>query len=366
MLVGPVAVSGSIVVEGNSNLLVLSQITASVLPSGVVSGSSQLTASYDLRYALSGSAPNINTGSFATTGSNTFIGNQTITGSLFLSSSNAIKIIVPNFPGAPAPGGVSITGSVAIQGNFALDGGNFVVGQINTAKITSAFSPKVSMVTDVVVINDSGVGPAKTLGVSGSAFVSESLQVGGSLSVSGSAFINNLQNGITDVVVTYNTITGELRKATLLDVLSSSLDAAEFWSTTTQSGSAGVSGSITFNNSGSVAGISVTNNSRVTVSQAGTYNIQFSAQVETSAGADTLYVWFKKNGVNITDSASKVVLANNTAQIMTVNIFDAGQANDYYELVYQTLNGHARVLYEPASGNIPAIPSVILTINQIR
>jgi hypothetical protein len=70
--------------------------------------------------------------------------------------------------------------------------------------------------------------------------------------------------------------------------------------------------------------------------------------------------------VNITDSASKVVLANNTAQIMTVNIFDAGQANDYYELVYQTLNGHARVLYEPASGNIPAIPSVILTINQIR
>ena len=184
--------------------------------------------------------------------------------------------------------------------------------------------------------------------------------------ITGSLSINNLQNGITDVVVTYNTTTGELRKATAASILSASLDAGEFWSTTTQSGSAGVSGSITFNNSGSVAGISVTNNSRVTLSEAGTYNIQFSAQVETSGGADTVYLWFKKNGVNITDSASKVVLPNNTAQIMTVNIFDAGQANDYYELAYQNLNGHARLLYEAASGNIPAIPSVILTIQQIR
>jgi hypothetical protein len=51
---------------------------------------------------------------------------------------------------------------------------------------------------------------------------------------------------------------------------------------------------------------------------------------------------------------------------MTVNILDTGVANDYYELAYQTTNGHATVLYEPAAGNIPAIPSVILTVTQIR
>jgi len=197
-------------------------------------------------------------------------------------------------------------------------------------------------------------------------FFEGTLNVSGSTILSGSAFINNLGNGITDVVVTYNTSTGELRKATLPDILSASFDAAEFWSTTTQSGSAGVSGSITFNNSGSVAGISVVNGKDITMSQAGTYNIQFSAQIETSGGADTVYMWFKKNGTNITDSASKAVLANNTAQIMTVNILDEAQANDYYELAYQTLNGNATVLYEGASGNIPAIPSVILTVTQIR
>ena len=196
--------------------------------------------------------------------------------------------------------------------------------------------------------------------------ISGSLTTTGSMTISGSAFINNLQNGVVDVVVTYNTSTGELRKATIADILSASLDAAEFWSTTTQSGSAGVSGSITFNNSGSVAGVSLANNTQVTVSQAGTYNIQFSAQVEANAGADTVYLWYKKNGTNITASASKAVLANNTAQVITVNLFDEAVANDYYELAYQTTNGNAVVLAEVASGNIPAIPSVILTIQQIR
>lgn len=194
----------------------------------------------------------------------------------------------------------------------------------------------------------------------------DTVKIQGTTQVTGSVSINNLGNGVTDRVLTYNSTTGEVRQASLSAITSASFDAAEFWSTTTQSGSAGVSGSITFNNSGSVAGISVANNSQITVSQAGTYNIQFSAQLNTDAGADTVWVWFKKNGNNISDSASKAVLANNTAQIMTVNLFDEAVANDYYELAYQTLNGHARILYEAASGNIPAIPSVILTVNQIR
>jgi hypothetical protein len=143
-------------------------------------------------------------------------------------------------------------------------------------------------------------------------------------------------------------------------------NAGEFWSNTTQSGSAGVSGSITFDASGSVAGTSLVSNSRLTVANAGTYNIQFSAQIETSSGADTAYVWFKKNGNNISNSATKVLLANNTAQVMTVNILDEAAANDYYELGYQFTNGNATILSEAASGNIPAIPSVIATITQAR
>jgi hypothetical protein len=189
MLVGPVAVSGSIVVEGTSNLLVLSQITASALPSGVVSGSSQLTSSYDLRYALSGSGGStIPTGSFATTGSNTFIGNQTITGSLFLSSSDAIQIIVPNFSGQPAPGGVSITGSVAIGGNFAINGGNFVVGQVNCNKIVASsggsFPSAINIANDVYMVALGIPGDTdRNLIITGSTFVSSSVNIGKKLNL---------------------------------------------------------------------------------------------------------------------------------------------------------------------------------------
>jgi len=297
------------------------------LPSGIVSGSSQLTSSYDLRYALSGSGG----GGGATLGSNTFIGNQTITGSLFISSSGVIDIIAPNFPGAPAPGGVSVTGSLAVNGNFAVNGGNFVVGQINTPKIVGNGSPGLDIVSNVQIYNDGNINNARILGVSGSVHVSQSLYTG-DLYVGGNKQFN----------------------------------VAEFFSTTTQSGSAGVSGSITFNNSGSVNGVSLANNTRITVANAGTYNIQFSAQVETNAGSDSVYIWFKKNGVNIPSSATKVVLANNTAQVMTVNILDEASTNDYYQLAYQTNNGHATLLAEVASGNIPAIPSVIATVTQVR
>jgi hypothetical protein len=90
-------------------------------PSGLVSGSSQLTSSYDTRYALSGSVgggstdiSSLNsftssiqtrvdglssqTASLATTGSNTFRGNQTISGSLIPDASGSYDLGTLNNP----------------------------------------------------------------------------------------------------------------------------------------------------------------------------------------------------------------------------------------------------------------------------
>jgi hypothetical protein len=74
-----------------NRLNAIESVTGSFLTSlsGAISSSSQLTSSYDTRYTLSGSIPNIPTGSFATTGSNTFIGEQIISSSLIVT--NEIK-----------------------------------------------------------------------------------------------------------------------------------------------------------------------------------------------------------------------------------------------------------------------------------
>jgi hypothetical protein len=79
------------VIESVSGSWITESETGSFLTSlsGAISSSSQLTSSYDTRYTLSGSVPNIPTGSFATTGSNTFIGEQIISSSLIVT--NEIK-----------------------------------------------------------------------------------------------------------------------------------------------------------------------------------------------------------------------------------------------------------------------------------
>jgi hypothetical protein len=84
------------------------------LGSSLVSSSSQLTSSFDERYILSGSIPSIPTESFATTGSNIFIGNQTISGSLVVSQiiSNNAPTVGDNVVAGET--GITYSGRIAI------------------------------------------------------------------------------------------------------------------------------------------------------------------------------------------------------------------------------------------------------------
>jgi len=84
MLVGPVDINGDVTLEGDSSLLILDKIT---LPSGLLSSS---TTDFD---TFSSSLND----TFATRGSNIFIGNQTITGSIFMSGSRfSAKVAWPD------------------------------------------------------------------------------------------------------------------------------------------------------------------------------------------------------------------------------------------------------------------------------
>jgi hypothetical protein len=140
----------------------------------------------------------------------------------------------------------------------------------------------------------------------------------------------------------------------------------EFWMSSSQTPSAGVSQSVVFDSTGHSVGVAISGSGAlIKVTNGGTYNIQFSAQINASAGTDTMWMWFKKNGTNIAASNSKAVLANNTSQLITVNIIDTATANDYYEIAYQNNAGNAQILSEAASGNYPSIPGVILTVTQV-
>ena len=104
--------------------------------------------------------------------------------------------------------------------------------------------------------------------------------------------------------------------------------------------------------------------SKIYVAQTGVYNFQFSAQLDKTGGAaSAVYIWPRINGVNLPDSATKIVIDGPNSEIVAAwNFVLVLQANDYFELAWESSDTNVVIPYVAATGNIPAIPSIILTV----
>jgi hypothetical protein len=121
---------------------------------------------------------------------------------------------------------------------------------------------------------------------------------------------------------------------------------------------------VTYNTTTESRNVSIVDGTKLTVASAGTYNIQFSMQVtKTDAGSDDINIWFKKNGVNVDNSASNITLVgNNTPQLATVNFIMTLAAGDFIEIWWWSLDTDVQLLAENAVAPYPAIPSIITTV----
>jgi hypothetical protein len=126
-----------------------------------------------------------------------------------------------------------------------------------------------------------------------------------------------------------------------------------------------VSGSFIYNTTEHSSGISVTNNSRITFANTGIYNIQFSAQLYAPTNNTNVYIWFKKNGTNIANSATLIDIGSADYGVAAWNYVDTFTSGSYAEIAYQTDQNNVQFQYAAATGNIPAIPSIIATVTQI-
>ncbi|NBW21550.1 MAG: hypothetical protein EBR82_77690 [Caulobacteraceae bacterium] len=126
---------------------------------------------------------------------------------------------------------------------------------------------------------------------------------------------------------------------------------------------------MTFNNTDLSYGVSIVSNSRITIANAGIYNLQFSAQFDKSdSGDDVVDIWFCKNGNNIANSNTQTTLVgNNGKHVAAWNFFVNAAAGDYYEICWTSADTGVFINYIAAQSTPtrPAIPSVILTVNKI-
>jgi len=122
---------------------------------------------------------------------------------------------------------------------------------------------------------------------------------------------------------------------------------------------------MTFNSTDLSAGVTIgTPTSRVYVDTHNVYNIQFSAQfVNTAGGTHNVWVWLRKNGTDVANSATTLRLQGNNAEAVAAwNFLLDMNAGDYFELMWEVSDLAVSLFADPASAVHPAIPSVILTV----
>jgi hypothetical protein len=156
---------------------------------------------------------------------------------------------------------------------------------------------------------------------------------------------------------------------TIASEINAPVGNASYYDTTTQTNPVGNAVNLfTYNNTVSEFQIRRGSpTSRIFVASTGLYNIQFSAQLDkTSGGSDTAYIWPRVNGQNVPDSATKIVIDGPNSEIVAAwNFLLPLNAGDYFELVWSAADTSVVILAEPATGNIPGIPSIILTMTYV-
>ena len=289
----------------------------------------------------------LSAGIFATTGSNLFIGNQTINGNLDINGNiNVSRLVSASIiykSGSTKfgdsfddthdfTGSVNITGSTTQIGNNTLLGNTQLYGNIDVSGSTNFHNHTITM--------------------TGSMYTSGSQIITGSLDIKGNV---NVASG-SDFYLAGNRL----------------FNYGQFSDTTTQSGSADTAYSMKVNTIDFAHNVTIVSGSRITPSNTGIYNLQFSAQLANTANTNlTFDIWLAYTGSNVANSNTQIDVNKSAGQLGRMvaawNWMLPIQANDYVEIKWSCNASTGQIFATGSATNPtrPAIPSVIATLTQI-
>jgi hypothetical protein len=129
---------------------------------------------------------------------------------------------------------------------------------------------------------------------------------------------------------------------------------------------------VTFNTTDFANGVTMASGSRITVADAGIWNLQFSIQfTNTTNASQDVDVWFRVNGTNSANSNSRFGFAPRKGAgdpyhtIAAMNYFLSLNATDYVEIMWRTTDTGVSIEQYAAgtSPTRPAVPSAIVTMS---
>jgi len=129
---------------------------------------------------------------------------------------------------------------------------------------------------------------------------------------------------------------------------------------------------VSFNTTDFSNGVTMASGSRITVVDAGIWNLQFSIQfTNTTNSSQDVDVWFRVNGTNVANSNSRFGLAPRKSAgdpfhlIMALNYFVSLNATNYVEIMWRPTDTGVSIEQYAAgtSPTRPAVPSAIATMS---
>jgi hypothetical protein len=129
---------------------------------------------------------------------------------------------------------------------------------------------------------------------------------------------------------------------------------------------------VTFNTTDFANGVTIASSSRITVADAGIWNLQFSIQfTNTTNASQDVDVWFRVNGTNVANSNSRFGFAPRKGVgdpyhiIAALNYFVSLNATDYVEIMWRPTDVGVTIEQYAAgtSPTRPAVPSAIVTMS---
>jgi hypothetical protein len=129
---------------------------------------------------------------------------------------------------------------------------------------------------------------------------------------------------------------------------------------------------ITFDTTDYSNGITLSNSSRLNVSQGGLYNVQFSIQLKnTTNDTQDVDIWFRKNGTDIANSNTRFSMGPRKSSgdpshgVAALNFFVELVESDYIQLMWRPSDVGVSIEHFAAGATPtrPAVPSIIATVS---